>query len=674
MQAALLLVTAVVIGLGLSAWQLRSALTDQRDALGEQAVELLKLSLSGATSAAWALDRRLAREVVSGIATQEGVQSIEIRANLRGGDKELLARAVNPAPIAGSISGWIARNYLTVVAHARTPLYVTQQALPVKVGEMLIEMNPTYAAERFLAQVRSTLAVTMLEAFLVGIALLLLSQWLVTTPLRKAAARISDIRPEAFDESECAIEIPELHRSDELGLLLNHTNDLLERLVESQRELRLLATRDALTGLPTRTLIQESLAKLLASADRQNNQVAVIFVDLDRFKTINDSLGHDVGDRFLQLVAATLLGQVRRQDSVGRLGGDEFLIVMPITNVNDVVIVVRRIIDALDQPHEIDGVDLRIGASLGISIYPDDGDNVDVLMRRADLAMYKAKADATTRWQLFSDDMGQAIDAGVWLENALAGAVLRNELQIYLQPQFDARSMRLAGCEALLRWQHEGEWIAPDRFIPVAESSGLIREIGDWVLAETCRTIDAWSGREIPISINVSGRQLADDGFVERVLKTVRRYEVAPERVRFEITESTLMQNLDQTHEQLTALRDQGFRISIDDFGTGYSSLAYLTRLPVDELKIDRSFVSGAQRSKIVLSTIIAMARALNFEVVAEGVETEAQRDELIGSGCDLLQGYLLGKPMPVVEFHSIFGSDEPAVQTKQSTKLRRVQ
>ncbi len=675
MQAALLLISAIVIGLGLSAWQVRSALTDQRDALGEHAVELLKLSLSGATSAAWTLDAPLAREVVSGIASQEGVIAAEIRANLRGGGKKLLARVDEPAPAAGTVSDWIARNYFTVVAHARMPLYVTRLEQPVNVGEMLIEMNPAYAADKLLAAVYSTLTVTMVEAFLVGIVLLLVAQWLVTNPLRKAATRISRIKPEALDDTDYRIEVPELHRGDELGLLLEHTNDLLARLVASQKELRLLATRDALTGLPNRTLIQETLANMLANADRLGNQVAVIFVDLDRFKAINDSLGHDVGDKLLRQVAATLLGQVRGQDSVGRLGGDEFLVVMPVGGVNDVVVVVRRIIDALDQAFEIDSVELRIGASLGISIYPGDGDSAEELMRRADLAMYKAKADASTRWQLFSEDMSKAIDAGAWLENALAGAVLRNEMQIYLQPQFDARRMQLAGAEALLRWCHEGEWIAPDRFIPVAENSGLIRELGDWVLAETCRTLKAWPGREIPISINVSARQLADDGFVERVLKTVRRHEVAPNLVRFEITESTLMQNLDQTRERLTRLREQGFRISIDDFGTGYSSLAYLTRLPVDELKIDRSFVSGAQRSKIVLSTIIAMARALDYEVVAEGVETEAQRDELVGSGCDLLQGYLLGKPMPIAEFQERFELDEPASTTStSSTLLRRVQ
>ncbi len=674
MQAALLLIAAIVIGLGLSAWQLRSALTEQRDALGEHAAELLKLSLSGATSAAWTLDARLAREVVSGIASQEGVRASEVRALLRGNAQERLARAENPPTVAGTISNWIAGNYFTVVARVRSPLYVSQQGVPLRVGEMLIAMDPVYAADRFVTQVYTTLAVTMLEAFLVGMVLLLLSQWLVTDPLRKAAARISLIRPEALDENERFIDVPPLHRSDELGLLLSHTNNLLDRLVESQRELRLLATRDALTGLPNRTLIQESLATMLASATRSHGKVAVIFVDLDRFKTVNDSLGHGIGDKLLQQVAATLIGQVRGEDSVGRLGGDEFLVVMPVASVNDVVIVVRRIIDALGHSFEIDGIDLRVGASLGISIYPDDGDSVDMLMRHADLAMYKAKADATTRWQLFSDDMSQAIDAGVWLENALAGAVLRNEMQIYLQPQFEAAHMRLSGAEALLRWQHEGEWIAPDRFIPVAENSGLIREIGDWVLAETCRTLSAWPGRKVPISINVSARQLADDGFVERVHRTVGRYEVAPELLRFEITESTLMQNLDQTRAQLTRLREQGFRISIDDFGTGYSSLAYLTRLPVDELKIDRSFVSGAQRSKIVLSTIIAMARALNYEVVAEGVETEAQRDELIGSGCDLLQGYLLGKPMPVDEFQSRFSLDQTDSKANQtSSKLRRI-
>ncbi len=656
MQAALLLVAALLIGFGLSAWQMRAALDEQRGAVSDHAERLLDLSLSGAANAAWALDDKLAREVVDGIIRQEGVMVIEIHADLGHGASQLLARMENKAPSAGRITAWVAQNYFADVARANRDLSIPQQGKAIHVGSITVEIAPAYGAEKYIALLKSVLTVSLLEAVLTGAALLLIVQWLITTPLRRAAAKISRLNPDALEDTEFAIEIPELHKSDELGLLFAHTNDLLDRLLESQSALQLLATRDTLTGLPNRTLIKESLATMIASARRAEQQVAVIFVDLDRFKSVNDSLGHEIGDKLLVRVAGTLLGQIREQDSVGRLGGDEFLIVMPIHDVNDVVVVVRRIIDAMANPFEVDGIDLRTSASLGIAMFPDDGSDADVLMRRADLAMYKAKSDASTRWQLFSQDMGQAVDAGVLFETALANSVLRNELELYLQPKFDAGQMQLAGCEALLRWQFEGRSVAPDKFIGLAESSGLIREIGDWVITSACSTLKKWPRAEIPIAVNISSRQLADDSFAERTINTVRRCGIPNNLIAFEITESTLMQDLDQSFEQLTLLRDAGFRISIDDFGTGYSSLSYLTRLPIDELKIDRSFVSGAQHSSIVLNTIIAMARALELEVVAEGVETELQRDQLRAAGCDLLQGFLLGKPMPVAEFEATFG------------------
>ena len=674
MQALLLMSCAIVIGLALSAWEMRTALGDQRDNVQQHVTQLLDLSLSGATSAAWALDESLAREVVAGVTRQDGVVAVEILANLSDDAVRLLARQEKQADVGDDLSAWVARNYFLDVSSMRRDLYVVQQGENVDVGDMFVEIAPLYGAEKFLAVVYSILTVSLLEAFLIGIVLLLVAQWLVTAPLRRAAAKISRLNPDALEDTEFSIEIPELHKSDELGLLFNHTNQLLDRLVESQTALRMLATRDPLTGLPNRALIKESLATMLASAQRNEQQVAVIFIDLDRFKSVNDTLGHEIGDKLLVRVANTLLAQIREQDSIGRLGGDEFLVVMPVHSVNDVVIVVRRIIDAMANPFAIDGIDLRTSASLGIAVYPDDGTDADVLMRRADLAMYKAKSDATTRWQLFSQDMGQAVDAGVLFETALANAVLRNELELYLQPKFNGADMQLAGCEALLRWQYEGRSVAPDKFIGLAESSGLIRELGDWVIGEACRTLKRWPAIEVPISVNVSARQLADDGFAARILKTVQRHGIRPRLLGFEITESTLMQDLDQSFEQLTALRDYGFRISIDDFGTGYSSLSYLTRLPIDELKIDRSFVSGAQRSTIVLSTIIAMARALQLDVVAEGVETETQRDQLQAAGCDQLQGFLLGKPMAVTEFEAefeILRSPKPNNSSNKVTKIK---
>lgn len=679
MQALLLMSCAIVIGLALSAWEMRSALDDERDRMRQRVSQLVDLSLGGATSAAWALDDSLAAEVAAGVIRQDGVVDVEIRVALGEDSPQAstqmlpLARRQKAAAASDELTVWVARRYFAEDSSLRRQLYIEQQGEQIEVGDITVEVAPTYAAARLLAVFYSILTVSLVEAFLIGVVLLLVAQWLVTAPLRRAAAKISRLDPDALEDTEFSIEIPELHKSDELGLLFNHTNQLLDRLVESQTALRLLATRDPLTGLPNRALIKDLLTTMLANAQRNAQQVAVIFVDLDRFKSVNDTLGHEIGDKLLVRVANTLLAQIREQDSIGRLGGDEFLVVMPVHNVNDVVVVVRRIIDAMAQPFEVDGIDLRTSASIGIAIYPEDGTDADVLMRRADLAMYKAKSDATTRWQMFSQDMGQAVDAGVLFETALANAVLRNELELYLQPKFDGARMSLSGCEALLRWQYEGRSVAPDKFIGLAESSGLIRELGDWVIVEACCTLKRWPQREVPISVNVSARQLADDSFAERIMKTVQRHGIRPGLLGFEITESTLMHDLDQSFEQLTVLRDFGFRISIDDFGTGYSSLSYLTRLPIDELKIDRSFVSGAQHSTIVLSTIIALARALELDVVAEGVETETQRDQLRAAGCDQLQGFLLGMPMPVAEFEARFELASIAKPIENDGKIKRI-
>lgn len=655
MQATLLLISSLVIGLGLSAWEMRSALSEQRQAAVEQMTELLNLAGGSAARAAWALDPMLAHDIVSGIINQSGVRAIEIVSNLKGGAEESLVRLDKPVTESSRFVTWTAKVYFSDISTQSRRLTVENQGKPEQVGTLLIELSPEYSAARFLSRVYLTLTVSLLEAFLVGIILLCVAHWLVTSPLRQAASRIALIEPETLDDTSYSLTIPDLHKNDEFGRLLDHTNQLLDRLVDSRKELRRLATRDPLTDLPNRTLIKEHLSALLASAERESQQVAVIFIDLDRFKVINDSLGHDIGDRILQLVALNLVEQVREEDAVGRLGGDEFLVVLPVSDLKQVGAVARRIIDALANPFQLKGHNLKISASLGIAVYPEDGTSVDVLMRRSDLAMYKAKSDPSVKWHLFSEEMSLRVEAGIALETALSGAIARNEMQVFLQPQFYTENLKLSGCEALLRWNYRDRWVQPSEFIEIAEASGLILDIGDWVIAEACRILQRWPGREIPVSVNVSGWQLADADFVPRVLDIVKRHRIDPKYLVFEITETILMQNLDDSFERLSRLRGEGFKISIDDFGTGYSSLSYLTRLPIDELKIDRSFVSGSQHSSIVLSTIVAMGRALNIHVVAEGVESEAQRKELADCGCDLLQGYLLGKPTSVTDFEALF-------------------
>ena len=653
--ATLMLFASLAIGSCLSILALRAELLDQRAEFIQQSEDFLNLAVGGATRAAWTLDNRLAHQVVSGIVTKAGVKSVKIHARLGSGIDQVLMSLENIQSTPSSLTAWVAQNFFNDLARASRDLSVFNLGRESKVGVLEIEFATQYEAQKYLSSVFSILVVSLIESLLIGLILFLIMIWLVTMPLRRAAATVSMIDPELHGGDSFSIPVPARHKTNELGQLLDHTNQLLERVAVSQVDLRRLATRDPLTGLANRSLIKEQLVAMLASARRSGELVAVIFLDLDRFKTVNDSLGHDVGDRLLKSVAETLLEHVREQDAVGRLGGDEFLFLVPTRNQKDIIALAHRIIEALSRPYSIEGYELRTNASLGIAIYPENGADADTLMRSADLAMYRAKADDVKRWHLYSDDMRMVLNEELELETALIGAVDRDELELYLQPQFHAADGNLAACEALLRWKYRDNWIAPFEFIRIAENTGMILEIGDWVIAETCRIIKRWNQQAVRVSVNVSGRQLGDANFVARVLAIVKKYKVDPSMIKFEITETMLIENLDHCFERLTQLRDTGFGISIDDFGTGYSSLAYLSRLPIDELKIDRSFVSGSQHSPVILNTIVAMGRALKLMVVAEGVETEEQRCSLAESGCDLLQGFLMAKPMSVADFESEF-------------------
>ncbi len=655
MLASLLLVSSLIIGLGISVVELRSELNEHRNDFYEQSENVFNLSIRAATNAAWMLNPQLAREVVDGITSTADVLSVEILADLRYGNHQQLAYSEKPALETNSFTYWIAQRYFQANNRMSRQLILEEQGRTVVAGVLTIDFDPQHIAAKYVGSIYFIVIFSLIESFLIGFILWLVTRWLLTAPLRRSAKAVAKIGPEILHSDHYTVPVPDIHDTNELGQLLHHINQLIARLTNSQIELRRLATRDPLTGMANRMMIKERLVNMLAQAARTSKMVGVIFLDLDRFKTVNDSLGHDIGDSLLKAVADTLTHETRQQDAVGRLGGDEFLFLVSADNLSNVTVLAERIIEVLAKPYSIEGYEIRANASLGIALYPEDGEDADTLIRSADLAMYRAKSSGANLWQLYSEDMREVLDEALALEVALIGAIDRNELELYLQPQFHTANGKLAGCEALLRWKHRGNWIAPYVFIKIAESTGMILEIGDWVIGETCRILKRWAEHAVSISINVSGMQLGDINFVSRLFAIVRKYNIDPGLIELEITETMLMENLDICIERLTELRDAGFKISIDDFGTGYSSLAYLARLPIDELKIDRSFVSGSLHSAVVLNMIIAMGRALNLLVVAEGVETEQQRTELLDSGCDLLQGYLLGKPMPTNAFEKTF-------------------
>jgi diguanylate cyclase (GGDEF)-like protein/PAS domain S-box-containing protein len=445
---------------------------------------------------------------------------------------------------------------------------------------------------------------------------------------------------------------------------LEASRDALERAVaertveleEAKARAQHLADHDALTGLPNRRLLEDRLTQALALSQRNRKQTAVMFVDLDRFKPINDSLGHAVGDVLLKEVSQRLVGQLRVGDTICRIGGDEFVIVLPeVKRSSDVAQVAQKVIEQVSQPLVVDERELAVSCSVGISVFPDDGRDAETLIRNADAAMYHAKELGRSNYQFFTERMNLAASRRLSLESDLRRALARGELRLHYQRIVEAASGRVTGHEALVRWQHpQRGLVAPAEFIQIAEESGLILKIGEWVLREACRWamwIGAPTGGEgggLQIAVNLSPRQFNDPRLAEVVAQALAETGLPARLLELELTETLAMQHTDVTLGTLRRLKALGLSIAIDDFGTGYSSLAYLKRFPVDKVKIDRAFVAeapGDREQGAIVSAIVALAHALSIEVIGEGVENAAQREFLRRCGCDYLQGFLIGAP-----------------------------
>lgn len=431
------------------------------------------------------------------------------------------------------------------------------------------------------------------------------------------------------------------------------TRHLAISLARANEELVQAALHDPLTRLPNRVLLQDRMEQAIEKAKRKQESFAVMFLDLDGFKSVNDAYGHQAGDALLADVAGRVRGLLRSQDTLSRLGGDEFVLVAPSSDPDDAAVVAQRILDAVALPIQAQGIDVQVTASIGIAMYPSDGTTERDLMAHADAAMYHTKDNGRNGYTFFAPSMNISAHQQLKLLNDLRRAVERNELLLHYQPKFAAPDYRMAGVEALLRWQHpDMGLLPPGAFIAAAERSGLILSLGEWVLDEACRQLRAWddAGHDVPtVAVNLSPLQFSSPALVETVRETLARHALDPTRLTLEITETTAMRDADASVGILDELTRMGIRISIDDFGTGYSSLLYLKRLPATELKIDRAFVreleSNADDAAIVAS-IVALGRTLNLKVVAEGVETPGQQQQLRQLGCDFYQGYLLGEPV----------------------------
>jgi diguanylate cyclase (GGDEF)-like protein len=471
----------------------------------------------------------------------------------------------------------------------------------------------------------------------------------------RECARELELEPDVLDEA--------------LAMLQRSLNVTLVRMCESfeserqsadkelehrQRELAFLATHDALTGLPNRTLILDRIEQLMMRARRDKTPLAALFIDLDNFKAINDSLGHASGDELLQAVAARLTAVVRDSDAVGRLGGDEFVVIASeLSFASGPDLIAERLLEALDQPFKLTGSDqtcLKLTASIGIAA--GDRESADELLRDADVAMYQAKWDGRHRYVLFEAGMQTAIQSRMELEMDLRVALENDEFYLVYQPTFSLQDMTPTGMEALIRWSNATRGtVQPNDFIPLLEETGLIVEIGKWVLSEACLQGVRWreAGHPIGVAVNVSARQLDTDEFVSDVERTLRETGLDPEMLTIEITESALMRDVQQTAARLATVKQLGVRVAIDDFGTGYSSMASLQQLSVDALKIDRSFITQMTHNKegeTIIRTLVQLGKALSIETLAEGIEQTHELSLLQGQRCDSGQGFLFARPL----------------------------
>jgi diguanylate cyclase (GGDEF)-like protein/PAS domain S-box-containing protein len=440
---------------------------------------------------------------------------------------------------------------------------------------------------------------------------------------------------------------------------------------EAEDRIRFMANHDALTGLPNRILLKDRLSQALFYAQRYGRWAAVVFIDLDNFKIVNDSLGHNAGDDLLKVVAARMTACVRSTDTVVRLGGDEFVVILfdQLKDADVIAATVQNIRTAIGEPIRLHGHDLRVTSSVGVAIYPDDGAEVDTLLGNADAAMYRAKDNGRDNFQFYTPDLNTKAHEKFLLQEELRNAVARSEFVLLYQPQVDLRTDRVFAVEALIRWNHPTRgMLSPIKFIPLAEESGLIVQIGDWVLHEACRQNYSWQNAGMPpitVCVNVSARQFREKNLVSRVVSALRESGLRPEYLELELTESLIMQDVDRAVATMEKLQLLGVKISIDDFGTGYSSLSALKTFPVARLKIDKSFITNVscdENDKAVACAVISLGQKLNLRVIAEGVETDDQVAFLRANNCDEMQGYHFSKPVAALEIENLLGTREKSL------------
>ena len=567
-------------------------------------------------------------------------------AEVRGADGKVLAAAHGRDP-----SGY------QQTFRREVPLVRRSSGGDYVVGRLIVVFHDGVVRSEEAEQRLAGISVLIATFVLVAAATSLAVRRLVARPLRR-------LRDSLHHNAATQSREPLVWRGDdEVGEVVHAYNQLLSEINQHTRDIHRLAYQDALTDLPNRRLLEDRLSHAIVLAERQHRAIAVLFVDIDNFKVVNDTLGHKLGDELIKVVAERVSNTLRMMDTVARWGGDEFVILVEsVASSGEAASVCEKIIEAVGVPINLGNNLLRIGASVGISLYPQDGTDVTTLIKSADLALHEAKGRGRNSFHFFDAGMNTRALRRLDIESALRQAMQLGQLELHYQPKIGIATGGLEGVEALIRWRRPGEGlIPPDEFIPLAEESDLIVAIGDWVLREACKQILAWRAKgmgDIQVAVNLSPRHFRQDKDVEAIVAVVAAAGVYPRLIEIELTENTVMDDPERVGLLVRQLRNRGFHIAIDDFGCGYSNLGTLRKLPITTLKIDRSLVTGIEQhddSAQIVRAIIAMGDALGLQLVAEGVECERQLAILRKFGCGIAQGYLLARPMPTAEFEQYF-------------------
>lgn len=662
-QTNLVVFTALFFAIAIFIVEIALVVVSTKQQLTTTQQELLDSVEQPAANAVWALDDNLARQTLEGAIKVEHVGSAVIELDDGSMFVSVSNNKQNNSQTFISLSNKLFDDLKEISRPLYRPFYFEGTQQQQLIGTLTVFYDTQELTNTLFSQLRFSFFATLARALLLTLVLSVVFHRFLTQPIARISEAIDKIEPDSPDEN--LLPMSNAHKDDELGLVTSKFNQILIQFSQTQSKLRKMATRDPLTGLPNRTLLLETIAVTIQRSRVHKRSFALMFIDLDRFKNINDSLGHALGDQFLARIARILERFVGDKGTVSRLGGDEFVILADTVHTPDQAAdFVDKLLIQLNVPIQLNEHAIHPAASIGISIYPEDGNSAEDLIRHADIAMYSAKAAGSNQWAFFKQQMTERAAVRLRTEASLHDALKNNEFLLYFQPKLDLQTGKVIACEALIRWQKDGRLISPISFIPVAEETGIIIPIGRWVIEQSCKVLKEWQKKynyAIPIAINVASQQFADASLVPDIKQMALRYQIQPELLEIEITETSLMNDIELAIAKLEQLKSAGFGIAVDDFGTGYSSLSYLRHLPITTMKIDRCFVSDLPGDSAIASTILMLGKQLNLTIVAEGIENEQQLDWLKENQCQVGQGFYFSQPLPQAEFEALYIATQTA-------------